>query len=229
MNQLETAVHAEVGGRWQPQILLMEDEVNMVKGLQMILHEIGCAVDVAMTGMAALEKFSKKIFDLLIADLRLPDIDGMEVIKTVKEKRPETEAIIITGYPSVSSAVAAVKLGVHEYLRKPFTEEEFKVAVEGALKRKEESSMEALLVQVETERLIQRKEVTRVLNRASEDRSFWRELMERGSSALQGYQLSMEAKAAIVSGDLGWIKKNIGDLTREQLMFIYKTLEREAW
>jgi YesN/AraC family two-component response regulator len=229
MEQLQTAVQAEERGRWQPQILLMEDEVNMVKGLQMILHEVGCDVDVAMTGRGALEKFGKKFFDLLVADLRLPDIDGMEVIKTVKEKRPETEAIIITGYPSVSSAVAAVKLGVYEYLRKPFTEDEFKVAVAGALKKKEEKSIEALLIQAETERLIQRKEVTRVLSRASEDHSFWRELMNKGSNALQDYQLSMEAKAAIVSGDLKWIKKNIGELTREQLMFIYKTLERESW
>jgi YesN/AraC family two-component response regulator len=186
-------------------------------------------VDLARTGRAALEKFSQKIFDLLVADLRLPDIDGMEVIKTVKEKRPEMEAIVITGYPSVASAVTAVKLGVHEYLRKPFTQDEFMVAVEAALKKKEEATLEAILVRTEKEMLIQEKEVIRVLNRASEDIEFWRELMETGSQALQGYHLSMEAKGAIVSGDLNWIKKHIGELSREQLRFIYKRLEREAW
>jgi hypothetical protein len=53
--------------------------------------------------------------------------------------------------------------------------------------------------------------------------------MENGSVALEEYQLSSEAKAAIVSGDLRWINQNVGELTQKQLMFIYKRLEREAW
>jgi hypothetical protein len=58
---------------------------------------------------------------------------------------------------------------------------------------------------------------------------FWADLMENGSLALTDYQLSMEAKAAISSGDLRWINANVGELTQKQLMFIYKRLEREAW
>ena len=53
--------------------------------------------------------------------------------------------------------------------------------------------------------------------------------MEDGSEALKDYRLSLKAKAAILSGDLEWIRKNVGELTEEQLMFIYKRLEREAW
>jgi hypothetical protein len=79
------------------------------------------------------------------------------------------------------------------------------------------------------EKLIQKREVSQVLNRAAEDSVFWKSLMENGSIALMGYQLSMEAKAAIVSGDLKWINENVGELTQKQLMFIYKRLEREAW
>ncbi|PKN61317.1 MAG: response regulator [Deltaproteobacteria bacterium HGW-Deltaproteobacteria-15] len=227
MNQAQAVMGA--GSPWQPRILLMEDELNMAQGLQMVLQEVGYAVDLARTGRAALEKFSQKLFDLLVADLRLPDIDGMEVIKTVKEKKPEMQAIVITGYPSVASAVTAVKLGVHEYLRKPFTQDEFMAAVEGALKKKE-ASIEAILVESESERLIQEQEVVRVLDRASADPEFWHELMEMGSLALKDYRLSMEAKAAIASGDLNWIRKHHGgELTKEQLKFIYKRLEREAW
>jgi len=227
MNQPQAVMGA--GTPWQPRILLMEDELNMAQGLQMVLQEVGYAVDLARTGRAALEKFSQKLFDLLVADLRLPDIDGMEVIKTVKEKKPETQAIVITGYPSVASAVTAVKLGVHEYLRKPFTQDEFMAAVEGALKKKE-ASIEAILVESESERLIQEQEVIRVLDRASADPEFWHELMEMGSLALNDYRLSMEAKAAIASGDLNWIRKHHrSELTKEQLKFIYKRLEREAW
>jgi len=79
------------------------------------------------------------------------------------------------------------------------------------------------------ERLIQREEVIRVLERASQDEAFWRELAENGSEALKEYRLSSNAKAAIVSGDLNWIRKHIGELTEEQLLFIHKRLERENW
>jgi DNA-binding response OmpR family regulator len=214
-----------------PHILVMEDEPNVAKGLQMVLKEEGYAVDLAMTGESALETFGKEEFDLLVADLRLPDVDGMEVIKTVKENRPETDVIVITGYSSVPSAVEAMKAGAVDYLPKPFTDEEFRRAVDQVLKEREEATAEVAIKAAETEeeKLIQKREVMRVLNRTSEDKEFWRDLMELGSDALRDYQLSQEAKAAIVSGDLKWINEHVGELTQKQLMFIYKRLEREAW
>jgi len=78
-------------------------------------------------------------------------------------------------------------------------------------------------------KLIQKREVTQALNRTAEDGDFWRDLMENGTMALESYNLSSEAKAAIASGDLKWINENVGELTQKQLMFIYKRLEREAW
>jgi DNA-binding NtrC family response regulator len=207
----------------------MEDEMNVAKGLAMVMHEEGYEVDLAATGQAALEKFKANGFDLLVADLRLPDMDGMDVVQYVREKRPGTHVVIITGYPSVSSAVRSVKMGVSDYLRKPFTEDEFKTAVRSALKKQEKESMEELIVETQRERLIQKEEVIRVLERAYHDGEFWRGLMEDGSEALKEYRLSKKAKAAILSGDLEWIRRNIGELTEEHLMFIYKRLEREAW
>ncbi|MDP2647611.1 MAG: response regulator [Desulfobacterales bacterium] len=215
--------------RIAPHILVMEDEVSMAKGLEMVLTEQGYTVDLAMTGQSALNKFQQRVVDLLVADLRLPDMDGMEVIKKIKEKRPDTEAIIITGYPSVSSAVNSVKIGVFDYMRKPFTDDEIRGTVQAALKKKQETSFEWLINETERGRLIQKQEVIRVLDRTSEDSDFWRALMENGTEALKGYQLSGRAKAAISSGDLSWIKENVEDLTEEQLSFIYKRLEREAW
>lgn len=213
-----------------PHILLLEDEPNVAKGLKMVMGEKGYNVDLATTGQAALDAFWAGRFDLLIADLRLPDMDGMEVVERVKEKRPETPVVIITGYPSVSSAVKALKAGATDYLRKPFTEEEFISAVDVALKEKRRViTREEVLIAGEKERLIQKREVIRVLNRTSEDESFWRELMEIGPQALVGYNLSGEAKAAIASGDLKWINDHVGELTQKQLMFIYRRLEREAW
>ncbi len=212
-----------------PHILLLEDEPSVAKGLKMVMDEQGYDVDLAGTGQAALDAFRAGRFDLLIADLRLPDIDGMEVIERVKTKQPDTPVVIITGYPSVSSAVKAVKMGVSDYLRKPFTDDEFMSAVDEALKEKQKASIEELIAETEKERWIQKQEVIEVLDRASQDKDFWRELMENGSEALEGYRLSRKAKAAIVSGDMNWIQDNVGELTEEELRFIHKRLEREAW
>jgi DNA-binding NtrC family response regulator len=215
-----------------PQVLLVEDELNVAKGLAMVMREEGFDVDVANTGQSALDKFGASEFDLLVADLRLPDMDGMDVIQHVRDKRPKTNVVIITGYPSVSTAVQAVKVGVSDYLRKPFTEDEFKVAVRNALEereKREKQSLEKLIVETQKEKLIQKEEVIRVLERAYQDQVFWLELMENGSEALKNYRLSWKAKAAILSGDLGWIRRNIGDLNEEQLSYVHKRLEREAW
>ncbi len=214
---------------YRPHVLLVEDERSVAKGLEMVMHEEGYDVDLADTGRSALNKFKASEFDLVVADLRLPDIDGMDVIQHVRDKQPRTGVVVITGYPSVSSAVRAVKLGVSDYLRKPFTEDEFLSAVKSALQQKEQQSIEKLLVETQRERLIQKEEVIRVLERASRSKDFWRELMETGSDALKEYRLSWNAKAAIVSGDLNWIKNNVGGLSEEQLEFLYKRLEREAW
>jgi YesN/AraC family two-component response regulator len=156
-------------------------------------------------------------------------MDGMCVVKQVRERQPDTEAIIITGYPTVASAVESSKIGVFDYLRKPFSEDDLKKSIQGALKRKETVSIEEILVETEKDRLIQKQEVLRVLNKTVADSNFWQALMQNGSAALKGYHLSLEAKAAIVSGDLKWIKKHVGELTPEQLHYIYKRLEREVW
>ncbi len=212
-------------------IIVMEDETSVAQGIRMILKEKGYNVELAFTGNAALDTFNREGCDLLIADLRLPDIDGMDVIRQVKAKRPETEAIVITGYANVSSAVEAMKIGVHDYLPKPFTDDQLVNTVEDALKDHPESSATIPLVDFDSPKgmLIQKREVIRVLNRSAEDEAFWRDLMENGTSALDGYHLSWQARAAITSGDLTWINEHVGELTQKQLMFIYSRLEREVW
>jgi YesN/AraC family two-component response regulator len=229
MTTLQENIATKFG--FPPHILVMEDELSVAKGLEMILNEEGYTVALADTGKLAMEAFKQKRFDLLVADLRLPDIDGMEVIKKVKEEKPETEVIVITGYGTTATAVTAMKLGVHDFLPKPFTEDQIKTAIDEALKKHKAKPVEAVVKKAKTEeeKLIQRREVFGVLSRTAEDMDFWRDLMENGSLALADYELSGEAKAAIASGDLKWINENVGELTQKQLMFIYKRLEREAW
>lgn len=228
MNVMQESVGRSMTFEPPPHILLVEDEPSMAKGLQMVMNEAGYQVALAANGEDALSTFWRDDFDLVVADLRLPDIDGMEVIERVKKIHPKMKVIIITGFPSVSSAVKAVKIGVSDYLRKPFTSDEFLNAIVDAI-AEEKSSMEELITETEKERLIQKQEVIRVLERASQDRDFWAGLLEDGSNALKDYQLSNAAKAAIISGDLNWIRKNVGELSKEQLQFIMSRLEREAW
>jgi len=214
-----------------PAILVMEDDPSVAQGLEMVLNEEGYGVNLAGTGALALKAFKEKKFDLLVADLRLPDINGMDVIREIKSQKPETEVIVITGYGTTATAVEAMKIGVHDFLPKPFTEDQIKNAICEALsdQRKKSAASEFTKAETTEEKLIQKREVAKVLNRTAEDTAFWKDLMENGSTALSEYPLSLEAKAAIASGDLKWLNRHVGELTQKQLMFIYKRLEREAW
>lgn len=116
----------------QAKILIMEDEVNVARGLQLVLGEAGFQVDWAETGQKALELCRHHQYDLLLADLVLPDRDGLDVIKTVRQHWPQTGVIVMTGYPTVASAVDAMKLGAFDYLEKPFTDDEIMAAVKAA-------------------------------------------------------------------------------------------------
>jgi DNA-binding response OmpR family regulator len=203
-------------------ILVMEDDASISAALDMILTEAGYDVDVAETGEAALELFEQKGFDLIIADLKLPGINGMEVIKQIKEKKPEMEVIVITGVGTQPIAEEAMTLGAHDFLPKPFTDDQIKTAINEALKHHDAGPFHLFS-------LIQKREVLGVLSRAADDQSFWDDLMKLGSEALEKTQLISDAKAAIASGDLKWINENVGELNQKQLKFIYKRLERETY
>jgi len=196
-------------------ILVMEDDQAISAALDMILTEAGYDVDVAETGEAALELFGQKQFDLIIADLKLPGINGMEVIREVKEKKPEMEVIVITGVGTQPIAEEALELGAHDFLPKPFTDDQIKTAINEALKQHDAGPFRLFS-------LIQKREVLGVLSRAADDKKFWNDLMALGSEALDKAQLIGDAKAAIASGDLKWINENVGELNQKQLSFNLK-------
>ena len=210
-------------------ILVMEDEISMAEGLKMVLSEDGYKVDIAGDGQSALDYFKRDSFDLLLADLRLPDMDGMDVIKQLKQDLPLADVVVITGYPSVDTAVSSANLGVRDYLRKPFTEDEIKAVVQNVFQNRNQGSTESFLNETKEGRLVQKREVIKVLDRTAMDWRFWKELSDDPAKVLGDYQLSGAARAAIMSGDLNWINEHVGELTQKQLMFMYKRLEREVW
>jgi DNA-binding NtrC family response regulator len=118
-------------------ILVVDDEEAMRSGLMEILHEEGHQTREASNGKEAMEKLRGELIDLVCSDLRMPGMDGLELLAQIKSESPETEVILITGYASISSAVEAVKLGAHDYLSKPFEIDEVRLTVERALEKKE--------------------------------------------------------------------------------------------
>ncbi|HVO24852.1 MAG TPA: sigma-54 dependent transcriptional regulator [Candidatus Margulisiibacteriota bacterium] len=102
-----------------PRILLVEDEANMVRTLTKILERKGYVVDAAATGEAALQRFAERSYDLLITDLNMPVMDGLQLLREMKERHIAPATIVLTGHGTIQSAVEAMKLGAGDYLIKP--------------------------------------------------------------------------------------------------------------
>ena len=109
-------------------VLVVDDEEVLRDSIDQALSKDGYIVRSAATGREGLAAFGGEAFAAVFIDLRLPDMDGFSVLRQMKEASPETPVVIITGYGSIGSAVEAVKLGAFDYLAKPFTPEEIRVA-----------------------------------------------------------------------------------------------------
>lgn len=110
-------------------ILIVDDNKELREILEEYLQSEAVHIEGAANGKDALVKYSQNPFDLIITDLNMPEITGMEMIKSIKQQNDVTEFIIITGYASLDSAVEAVKMGAFDYIVKPFRMEELKVVV----------------------------------------------------------------------------------------------------
>src|SRR5882762_4614188 len=118
-------------------ILVVDDEPLMADSLRQNLAEEGFVVDTAATGAQAIEQFDVGGHQLAICDLQLPDMDGLEVLRHIKEARPATEVIVVTGYGTVARAVEATKAGAFYFVEKPFDFDQMLPLVEKALERRE--------------------------------------------------------------------------------------------
>lgn len=126
-------------------ILVVDDEQSLREVLSIMLKRAGYAVTIAMDGEDAVELLQKEIFDLVITDLRMPKVDGMEVLKAVKSASPETVVLIITAFASADSAVEAMKQGAYDYLTKPFQVDEVQLIIRNALEKRRLTTENMLL------------------------------------------------------------------------------------
>lgn len=118
-------------------ILIVDDEEVVRLSHLRSLAGAHCNAEVAWNGNEALRAMEQQSFDVVLLDLRMPGLDGMTVLKTIKERWPESEVIVITGYPSIESAKEAVRLGAYNYLAKPVSPDDvIKVANSAMMQKK---------------------------------------------------------------------------------------------
>ncbi len=115
-------------------ILVVDDEESIREFLEIMLKKEGFEVSLAEDGARAKEMIQKKSFDMVISDLQMPNMNGIELLKFVKDSAPDTVFMMITAFGTTETAVEAMKMGAYDYITKPFKIDEVRLNINNALK-----------------------------------------------------------------------------------------------
>lgn len=110
-------------------VLVIDDEQVICDACQLVLSDEGHRVAHCITGQKGLLELERNAYDLVLLDMKLPDIDGSRILKFIREELPMLRVIVMTGYSTMSNALEAMKLGAADYLSKPFTEDDLLVTI----------------------------------------------------------------------------------------------------
>ena len=121
-------------------ILIIDDDENIRKVLQTILEDEGYTIDSVDTAQKGIQKSEKKFFNLALIDVRLPDMDGIELLSKLRETKPKMRKIIVTGYPTLQNAIGAVNKGADAYVMKPFDVEKILLDIKEQLEKQAEET-----------------------------------------------------------------------------------------
>ncbi len=135
-------------------VLIVDDEKDFVQMFSLRLQAEGEKVSTAYSGKEALEVLAHGSIDVVILDIRMPDMDGIDTLKQIKSTYPLVEVILLTGHGSTETAVEGMKLGAFDYLMKPAEFEEIKLKLENARQRKDDQ--EERIRQAEVRLLLRR-------------------------------------------------------------------------
>lgn len=172
--------HREENSSREIKILAIDDEETIAKIYQGLIPGMGHRLVVARTGAQAMQRVSEEIFDLVILDLKLPDIDGHRLLAQIRDKIGTAPVIIVTAHPSIESSIAAIRAGgVYDYIIKPFGSDNLNLVVRRAI--------EKALLTGENKRLLKRLEVA---NQALTERV---EQLESVASMAAGYESRIAA------------------------------------
>jgi DNA-binding NtrC family response regulator len=202
--------------------LVIDDEQIVLDSVKKILADENYTVDVSLSGREGRDWAIQRQYDIVLTDIRMPDIGGMRVLRDIKRAKPSLPVVMITGYASVRSAVQAMKLGAADYLEKPFTPDQLLKAVASALDIAATQAPEAQV-------LMHREEMIKVLERAASDSEFFTSLLEYAADALDEYDLTGPEKLALLTGDIEWIEEQIGPLTKSQRRWLELRRSSEIW
>nr|WP_314541835.1 EAL domain-containing protein [uncultured Massilia sp.] len=131
-----TPALADAGTEYQPRLLLVDDEPRLLSSLYELLQGRGFQLTTASTGSEAIAHLSRLQFDLVLLDLRLPDIGGHEIMDFINDRGVGADVIVMSGEVGIDAAIGALKRGAYDYLRKPYSREELLKTVANALKQR---------------------------------------------------------------------------------------------
>ncbi len=120
-------------------VLIVDDEPAVCFGLEGVLSEEGYSVSSVFSGTEALEHIVKEEFDVVLSDIKLGDIDGLQVLDAVKSYAPDTVTILLTGHATLDSSIQALRKGAHDYLLKPIASEELRRSIQKGLTERQKS------------------------------------------------------------------------------------------
>jgi len=202
--------------------LVIDDEQVVLDSVTKILTDENYEVDVSLSGREGLQWAIGRDYDIVLTDIRMPDIGGMRVLRDIKRAKPSLAVVMITGYASVESSVQAMKLGAADYIEKPFTPDQLLKAVASALDI-------AATQEPEEQAVVHKEEMIKVLERASSDSEFIANMLYQGADALEEYELTGPERLAVLTGDIEWIEEQIGPLTPIQKKWLEQRLSADIW
>lgn len=190
-------------------VLAIDDEQIILDSIKKILSGNEYEVHTTLKGGTGISHAISEPFDIVLTDIRMPDIDGFKVIRDIRKFKPAIPIVIITGYATVSSAVQAMKLGATHFIEKPFTPDQLIQAIGSAIEK-------ASSLKMEEQTIVHREEFYKVLKKGSGDREFAKRIFSRGVDALGDYNLTSQEKLAIITADISWIEDQLGTLPSDQ-------------
>jgi DNA-binding NtrC family response regulator len=135
-NLIKIYMSLSAGEAMPGNILIVDDEQSMCDFMEIMLKKEGYRVDISANGFDAIQKAATQNYDLIIADLMMPEMSGLELLRKIKKNRPSQDFIVMTAFASVDSAIQAMKEGALDYITKPFKVDEIKLVIEKSVSRK---------------------------------------------------------------------------------------------
>ncbi len=191
---------------YSPKILIVDDEPGMCRSLKILLGHSGYEAETRHSGREALECLVENDFDIVLLDMRLPDMSGVQIMDHIQSQLPQTFVIVITGHASLDSSVESLKKGAFDYLKKPFEHQELMITVENALRQKrlaqDRKKAEEGLRQAHDE--LERRVEERTGELAESNEKLKQEIRERrrAEEELRNMNKELESILHIVSHDL---------------------------